>query len=114
MDKAALDEFFAQADDVLTNWNGSCDAMNTGRRGSVTVSAGPDIAAFVEALQAARQGFAQFASVLAATGSMMATAIARAFAPKRRAVCAPRGHGFKPDFDLYCIHAGCGLTAEEH
>lgn len=29
MDRKSLDEFFAQAEDVLTNWRGSGDAANT-------------------------------------------------------------------------------------
>lgn len=30
MDKAALDEFFRDAEDVLTDWSGSADSMNSG------------------------------------------------------------------------------------
>lgn len=29
MDRAALDAFFAQAEDVLDNWHGSSDSMNS-------------------------------------------------------------------------------------
>jgi len=120
MDKAALDEFFAQADDVLTDWPGSSDAMNTAPRvrthphGAVTITVTPDLTAFTDAIEKVKRNLALLTAAAGKAGVRMAAAFARAFAPQQPVVCAPLGHGFKPDFDLYCTHAGCGLTAEEH
>lgn len=113
MNTSELDRFFAQADDVLDNWPGSVDSMNTA---TAQVDIVPDVDRFQLAMQELAQRLQPMIDAAKDAAKVFGEAALQLLPAIRAAIeyHELQTHAFTPNYDLACTHPRCTLTAEEH
>lgn len=122
MDRAELDEFLDRAEDVLTDWHGSTDAMHARVPESEGAEASPGgsyyeqtAGAVMLTLSVDTTAFSRAMEALRAAVQEVGTAFQR-YAERLNPKVPPAvvRHSFRPDYDLRCTAPRCELLAEEH